>query len=191
MSVIDRKNRARRQYAEPVTIHQDPRIAAFAKGCVRHHADDRWFHQSACFVTLSTEFAVELRAYLESGLGHQAGFVGHIAVELLLDAVIIERQPGLADEYYAVLASLDVDTVQLAANQICRQPVTLLVELLPRFIDARFIVNYSDDVLLWRSLNGVMKRIGLPKLPDEIVPWLSAARRRVRDSADQLLKSAV
>ncbi len=191
MSVIDRPNRARRQYAEPITAHEDPRIAAFASGCVQHHEDDLWFHQNERFVKLSTEFAVELRSYLEAGLGHQAGFVGHISVELLLDAILIEREPGLADEYYAVLASLDIATVQLAANHICRQPVTHLVELLPRFIDARFIVNYSEDELLLRSLNGVMKRIGLPKLPDEIVPWLSQARLRVRESADQLLKSEV
>ena len=122
MSVVDRKNRARRQYAEPVTTHSDPRIAAFARGCLQHHADDLWFHQNERFIVLSTQFAVELRELLESGLGHQAGFVGHISVELLLDAILAERHPELIDNYYAVLAALDVEVVQAAANAICRQP---------------------------------------------------------------------
>ena len=178
MSVIDRKNRARGQYAEPVTQHADPRIASFARGCVQHHADDFGFHQNRCFVTLSTQFAVELRDLLEPGLGHQAGFVGHISVELLLDAILIERMPTLLDQYYDVLAALDAELVQTAAGAICRKPVTRLVELLPRFIEARFLADYRDDVLLLRSLNGVMKRIGLPRLPDIIAGWLGPARRR-------------
>ncbi len=191
MSVIDRKNRARRQYAEPVTEHDDPRVAAFAQGCLQHHADDFWFHQSQCFVSLSTHFAVELRGLLEAGLGHQAGFVGHISVELLLDAILVERTPTLLDEYYSALSSLDFELVQSAANAICRKPVTRLVELLPRFIEARFLADYSDDVLLLRSLNGVMKRIGLPRLPDSVADWLAPARVRVRSLADQLLLEEV
>lgn len=190
MSVIDRKNRARRQYAEPITQHSDPRIAAFASGCVQHHDDDHWFHQNESFVTLSTRFALELRELLEEGLGHQAGFVGHIAVELLLDSILSERNPQLIDRYYDVLQSLEVDLVQFAADQICRQPVTRMVELLPKFIEFRFIADYHDDRLLLRSLNGVMRRIGLPPLPDSVATWLATARPRVRLAADALLTPA-
>lgn len=191
MSVIDRKNRARRQYAQPVTSHADPRIADFARGCLQHHADDLWFHQNPTFVSLSTQFAVELRGLLQAGMGHQAGFVGHISVELLLDAMLMERRPTLLDDYYAMLAGLDVETVQTAANAICRQPVTRLVELVPRFIESRFMASYSDDVLLLRSLNGVMKRIGLPPLPEEVAGWLASARIRVRQQADLLHQGSI
>lgn len=190
MSVIDRKNRPRRQYAEPVAAHADPRIAAFARGCLQHHADDLWFHQNQTFLILSTQFAVELRSLLQAGLGHQAGFVGHISVELLLDAILMERMPALLDDYYRMLAALDVEVVQVAANTICRQPVTRLVELVPRFIETRFLASYSEDGLLLRSLNGVMKRIGLPPLPEDVATWLAQARVRVRQAADQLLVEA-
>jgi len=187
MSVIDRKNRPRRQYAEPIVGHSDPRFDAVARGCLQHHADDLWFHQSQAFVTLSTQFAVELRGLLAEGMGHQAGFVGHIAVELLLDAVLIERSPGLLDQYYAVLSSLEAAHVQAAANAICRQPVTQLVELLPRFIEVRFLQQYVQDESLLRSLNGVMRRIGLPLLPAHVTPWLAESRVRVTALCDQLL----
>ena len=188
MSVVDRKNRPRRQYAEPVAEHSDPSIAAFARGCLQHHTDDAWFHQNERFVTLSSQFSVELRELLGSGLGHQAGFVVHIVVELLLDAILIERDPSLLDGYYAALESLDAELVQAGANAICRQPVTRLAELLPKFIEVRFLADYSDDVLLLRNLNRVMKRVGLPQLPDSVAVWSSDARQRVRASADELLK---
>lgn len=189
MSVIDRKNRPRRQYAEQVTEHDNPYIAAFAQGCVQHHADDLWFHQNQSFVSLSTHFAIELRGLLDEGLGHQAGFVGHVTVELLLDSILVERAPDLLDEYYGSLSSLDVELVQTAANAICRRPVTNLVDFLPRFIEARFLADYSGDELLLRSLNRVMKRIGLPRLPDAVADWLAPARVRVRAQAGQLLRA--
>lgn len=188
MSVIDRKNRPRRQYAEPVTDHSHASIAALARGCVQHHADDLSFHQNECFLMLSTKFAVELRQLLDPDLGHQAGFVGHIAVELLLDAILIERDPTLLDRYYASLESLDAELVQAGANVICRQPVTNLVDLLPKFIEVRFLADYSDDELLLRNFNRVMKRIGLPQLPAAVAQWNASARQRVRADADALLK---
>ncbi len=191
LSVIDRKNRARRQYAEPLTCHGDPRIASFARGCIQHHDDDFWFHQNEPFVRLSTTFAVELRLLLDAGMGHQAGFVGHIAVELMLDAVLVERSPSLLDEYYTLLAELDPEFIQSAANEICRRPVTRLVELLPKFVEARFIAQYSSDVLLLRSFNGIMKRIALPQLPETVVGWIPSARERVRDVADELLRPSL
>lgn len=187
MSVLDRKNRARRQFAEPVTQDVDPEVAAFAGGVIQHHTDDAWFHTCPAFVQLSTTFAVELRSHLAAGLGHQAGFVGHISVELLLDAVLAQRHPRLVDDYYQVLASIDHRKIQLAANKILRKPVSNLVHLIPRFIDERFLADYTDDQRLLMRLNGVMKRIGLPRLPDQVSRWLATARPRIDFFADELL----
>ncbi|MEZ6135973.1 MAG: hypothetical protein R3C53_13815 [Pirellulaceae bacterium] len=188
MSVIDRKNRARRQFAEPVADDDDPEIAAFARGVMRHHDDDRWFHSSQPFVQLSTKFAVELRERLAKGMGHQAGFVGHIAVELLLDAALIQRHPELLREYYQTLEDLDHHKLQTAANKICRKPISQLVVLVPRFIQERFLADYPNDSLLLNRLNGVMRRVGLPPLPENITPWLAEARPQVSDAADELLQ---
>ncbi|MCA9134226.1 MAG: hypothetical protein KDA45_13755 [Planctomycetales bacterium] len=187
MSFLDRKNRPRRQYALPVTEHPNPQVAAFAQGCVRHHDDDRWFHQTESFVTLSTAFAVELREILQPGMGHQAGFVGHISVELLLDAILCERQPSLLSRYYGLLDSLDALLVQSAANEICPRPVDQLASWIPRFVEVQFLASYQQDERLLESLNRVMRRIGLPPLPPQVASWLASARTRVRDTADQLL----
>lgn len=189
MSVIDRKNRARRQYAEPIVEHEDLEIAEFARGVLQHHHDDQWFHENRTFVELSTRFAVELRGLLEPGLGHQAGFVGHISVELLLDAVLIEADARLLEEYYDLLSNLNAAKVQEAANTICPKPVEHLVLLLPRFIEERFLADYVDDARLLYRLNGVMRRVKLPPLPEAITPWLAKARDAVHQSSAKLLNA--
>ena len=187
MSVIDRKNRARRQFAVQAAEDDDPVVSAFARGCIQHHDDDRWFHMGDQFNLMCTQFAVELREVVGPGMGHQCSFVGHISVELLLDSVLCERDPTLLDRYYDNLKSLDTERLQEAANKICRKPVTLLTALVPRFIEERFLADYYDDSLLLMRLNGVMKRVKLPPLPGGVADWLARARQEVQKHADELL----
>ncbi|RMF37126.1 MAG: hypothetical protein D6753_18155 [Planctomycetota bacterium] len=187
MNVVDRKNRARRVRAAAVVDHPDPRIASLARGCLQHHQDDAWFHQTETFVQLSAALAVALRDMLPPGSGHQAGFVGHVALELLLDSVLMERDPHLLDRYYRALADLDLDALVEGACRICLRPAPGLRELVPRFIEVRFLADYRDDFRLLYRLNGVMRRVGLPPLPDRVCEWLAQARGRVRQAADQLL----
>jgi hypothetical protein len=185
MSVLDRRNRARSQSAAVWIDADHPGLAALARGVIQHHADDRWFHQTEAFALLSTQFAVELRQQLAEG--HQAGFLGHIAVELLLDAVLIEAAPERLEAYYNALSSLDPREVQTVANHLLNKPVEHLSILIPRFIAERFLADYADDQSLWRRLNHVMRRVGLPMLPESIIQWLAGARTRVRAEAQRLL----
>ncbi len=191
MNVVDRRNRARSRAALPILEDRDPRIRAFARGVMQHHHDDRWFHQTEVFVLLSTRLAVELRELLPPGGGLQAGFVGHIVVELLLDSVLNEADPGYLINYYAALESLDLDLIQHAANKICTKPFDILPRLIPRFVKERFLADYGDDARLWMRLNHVMRRVGLAPLPDPVVAWLAGVRPRVTSQADALLTEPV
>ncbi len=47
------------------------------------------------------------RDFMGPGDGFRCGFLGHITSELLLDAILIERDPDRLDAYYAVLEQLD------------------------------------------------------------------------------------
>jgi len=187
MSVIDRRNRARSKSAALVVDDADPRVASLARGVMQHHYDDRWFHQTPHFAILCSQFAVELRALLVDESGHQAGFVGHIVVELLLDSVLSDDNPGYLVDYYAAIESLDLQIVQEAANRVCSKPFDALLVLIPRFARERFLADYTDDDRLCMRLNQVMHRIGLPSLPESLIPWLADARVRVRHDANDLL----
>lgn len=186
MNVVDRKNRARRQYALPALQDPDGSVVEFAAGVLQHHEDDDWFHSQQPFISLSSQFAVELRELLGGGLSHQAGFLGHISVELLLDAALIQRESRLLEQYYRLLEKLDVQLVQQAANRILKRPEHRLVVLIPRFLEERFLSDYPSDSGMLYRLGGVMRRVGLPPLPD-LTQWLSSARQRVYQQADDLL----
>jgi hypothetical protein len=185
MSVLDRRNRAKSSIAAEHISHEDEQLAAMARGVMQHHEDDRWFHQTEAFARLSTKFAVELREYVL--VSHQAGFLGHIAVELLLDSVLIEEVPGRLDAYYNALSQLDPVTVESLAQRLLPRPVERLRLLLPRFIAERFLADYADDAALWKRLNHVMRRVGLAPLPESVIDWLGTARTRVHAAADELL----
>lgn len=186
MNVINRKNRARRRFAEPVLHDPDPEVAQFAAGVIRHHDDDHWFHNQLSFIQLSSTFAVELRQQLEPTAGHQAGFLGHIIVELLLDAALIEGTPGLIARYYQMVGQLDSLLVQRAANKILRIAEDRFPLLLNRFAKEQFIADYVEDKGLQYRLSGVMRRVGLPELPD-LTHWLQSARPRVYERVGELL----
>lgn len=123
LGVVDRKVRARSPAARVLLEDPDPRVASLAQGIIQHHHDDAWFHQSEVFVQLSANFAQQLRALLVGDRSMRPGFVGHIAVELLLDDWLIQQTPGRLDSYYEVLNELDADLIEQTINRIDRKSV--------------------------------------------------------------------
>jgi hypothetical protein len=187
LSVIDRKVRARSEPAARLLADPDPRVVQVARGIIQHHFDDRWFHQTTEFLLLSSQFAVELRQYLDVEQGAQPGFVGHILVELLLDASLVEKQPELLDQYYDALRQLDAECVEYVVNRVSKNRTEMIQPLIPRFIRERFLYDYVEDAKLLMRLNHVMHRIGLPKLPAILLEWLPSARRRVEEAQGGLM----
>ena len=99
-----------------------PRVAA---GIVQHCADDDWFHQTPAFAGLSLELCHLLRGRLPADDGFRPHFLGHILVEILLDAELIADNPARLDAYYAAVESIDRQAVQNAVNAMSahdRQP---------------------------------------------------------------------
>jgi hypothetical protein len=187
LSVIDRKVRLRSKRAAEFVADSDPQLAAIASGVVQHHADDAWFHATPAFTELNLAFAVEVRERLPGDEGFRPSFLGHILVELLLDATLAEEQPRRLDDYYATLAELDPAKVQQAISRLATQPTDRIAALLPRFAAERFLYDYLDDGKLLTRLNHVMRRVGLPLLPAAIAELFPGMRERVRQRRKELL----
>jgi hypothetical protein len=187
LSVIDRKMRLRSKRAAELVGNADRQLAAVARGVVQHHHDDAWFHLTAAFSELSLSFAVEIRQVLPDDEGFRPSFLGHILVELLLDATLAEEEPRRLDNYYRALDELDPDTIQAAMNVLATRTSHRTAELLVRFRQERFLYDYADDQRLLVRLNHVMRRVGLPLLPDELMQLFPAMRRRVGQRREDLL----
>jgi hypothetical protein len=187
LNVVDRKVRVRTRQAQPLVTDPDHRTARTAAGISQHHWDDQWFHLTPIFQRLNLEFSVAIRELLHEQAGLRAGFLGHILVEIMLDWQIAEAHPGLLDEYYCVVATLDVQHLQQTVNRISRNPTDQLEAMVPRMVNAKFLYDYADDKKLLLRLNQVMRRVKLPELSEELLGFFPHARSTVQDHWQELI----
>lgn len=187
LSVVDRKVRVRSKHAAPFIADEDSQLAAVARGVVQHCADDAWFHETRAFAELNLEFAVKLRDLLAPDEGFRPHFVGHILVEMLLDAVLIEADADQLHRYYAALDAIDARIVHAAVTRIAGREAERLAEFIPLFCRERFLWDYREDGKLLFRLNQVLRRVKLPPLPGATADFLAFARERVAQRQAELL----
>ena len=187
LSVVDRQVRVRAKLIEPHLLGDGSPHAEVAAGAWQHLHDDGWFHSTRSFFEVSTSLAVSFREVLGPDDSHRTSFLGHIVTELLIDAELIERNPGQIERYYEVLRGIEPLVVQQAVNAIAKTPTESLAPLIPRFLDERFLPDYLNDERLLHRLNQVLRRVKLPPLPAEAVSVLDRARPLIRDRLSELL----
>lgn len=187
LSVVDRRVRMRSRYVEPFLDDADEVTSELAAGVLQHLDDDGWFHRTPAFYETTSELADLIREVLGPEDGFRPGFLGHIVTELLLDGVLIAKDPSVLDAYYDVLEQLDPQRVQDAVNQMARGTTERLVQLIPRFHREQFLRDYHESERLLFRLNQVMRRVKLKPLPAELVPALEKGRALVESRVEGLL----
>jgi len=98
LTVVDRRVRLRLKLVEPFCVDADPITTAIAGGIRQHLLDDARFHATPAFVETTIAITALAREALGIGPGFQASFLGHLLVEVLLDAVLVERHPRVPRE---------------------------------------------------------------------------------------------
>lgn len=179
--------RCRSKHARPYLDAADPTTASVSRGVSRHHADDDWFHQTPAFGDLSVELSRRVRAATGDRDGMRPHFLGHILVELLLDAAIIADRPESVLRYYDVLAEVDSARVAAAIGEMTDADASQVAPIIDKFRELRFLEDYVDDRRLLFRLNQVMRRVGLPELPTAFVDMLPDARELVAQHEHGLL----
>lgn len=187
LSAVDRKCRAREKKATPFIDHDDPIVAAVSQGIVNHHRDDHWFHTNATFQQMNITFAVELREMLDGERGMRTGFLGHVLIELFLDAWLHDKFPGKMQYYYEQLETIEPLKVQEIVNLFATKKTDKLAPEIERVLKNRYLFDYTDDSKMLYRINRVMKRIGLELIDDRILDWMKGARSRVYDRVPDLL----
>jgi hypothetical protein len=189
LSVVDRPTRIRTRQALEHFNAECPRIAAVARGVARHCHDDGWFHGTRAFAELSLDLTRRSRDHLGQDAGFRPHFVGHILVEILLDAELIAADRPLLEAYYRALDGLDPVVVTEAVGRMGRGGGQRLAEFIPLFSRERFLWDYLDDAKLMVRLNQVMRRAKLPALPLDFVQLFPQARQAVAQRQAELLAS--
>ncbi|MBS0205838.1 MAG: hypothetical protein JSS49_23300 [Planctomycetes bacterium] len=187
LSVIDRRVRLRPRQLIPWLDSAAPIQSEIAAGAAQHLHDDGWFHATRGFVEVTGQLTLLFRRGLGADDKFNCGFLGHVGMELLLDAILMERHPAELERYYEVLASVNPAEIQAAVNRMARQPTDRLAWFVELFRQKQFLRDYFDDQRLLVRLNQVLERVKLSPLPATAEELLAAAREIVRQRVDDLL----
>ena len=188
LSVADRQVRLRARHLRPAVEDSDPAVAALARGMLQHLGDDARFHETRAFAESSLALTVASRDALGGEPGLRPSFLGHLLVELLLDAALIAAEPGRLERYYRLLDAVDASWVQEVVNRLAPRPTARLAMMICGFRRERILWDYLEDGKLLVRLNQVMRRVGLDPLPERFRDVLPAARDLVAEHKADLLE---
>ena len=166
-----------------------PENAQIREGVIDHLDTDARFHANPRFRQACKELTLAVRTARTPDPHYRASFVGHVLVELLLDAELIDRDPSGLQRFYEATRAIDSeDLVHRASVVLSIEPLPALARLHRRFNELEFLRDYRDDQLIVARLLDVGRRAGLDLGPAEplttVLPW---ARNHVRSCTDALL----
>jgi hypothetical protein len=93
----------------------------------------------------------------------------------------------LIQRYYDMLDQIDPALIESAVNRMAPRATGRLVFFVGEFRRARILWDYLEDGKLMVRLNQVMRRVGLPLLPDVFATILPEARQIVAERKAELL----
>lgn len=190
LSVVNRKVRVRGRLVQPVVAATTcPDTRAIGLGILQHHSDDDAFHRLAHFMQLEAELSVQFRRQMPDRFDHRPGFLGHIVVELMLDALLATMDGTLLDRYYAALQSVRAQMIEDTVNLMANQTTDRLAWFIQRFHEEKFLYDYLDDHRMLLRLNQVLKRVKLLPLAADAVEVLAYARRLLQQHGPKLLQA--
>jgi hypothetical protein len=187
LTVVDRRVRIRLKHAQAFVSDPESVTASVARGIIQHIRDDARFHQTRAFGELTLELSARCRDHLDDRSGLRPAFLGHLMVEVLLDATLIVAEPDRLKAYYEVLDTIDPAAVQNAVNRIATRPAQRLAGMIDHFRRHRILSDYLEDAKLLVRLNQVMHRAGLAELPESFVCLFPHARQSVERRKAELL----
>lgn len=187
LAVVDRRVRVSQRRAAALCADADPATAAVARGIVQHFCDDARFHGTPAFAELALELAQRSRGVLEDVAGYQPAFLGHLLVEVLLDAALAAQSVGSLAAYYAALEAVDPQRIERAVGALSQRRPQGLAAFVAAFRAERILCDYLEDGKLMGRLNQVIERVGFARLPEAFSGLLPAARSMVAARRAELL----
>lgn len=188
LNVANRKIRLRPHDLWPYLDGTASPTARFAAGILKHLEDDEWFHNTAGFARTTQKITRSFRNHLAGERENpRAPFLGHITTELLLDAVLIAKQPERLNRYYASLAAVNPGWIEETVSRFTGRAVSGLSRFVERFLEARFLFDYLESPKLLYRLNQVVSRIKLRPLPESTTEVIVGGRLIVERHLPDLL----
>jgi len=135
-----------------------PKSSAITEGWLRHIEVDKLFHSSDFFYTHTHQ----LRKYIEDivdDLPIRASFLAHIALELLLDHLLIEQNILNVARLYEHLEHVDRQVLASYLKELGAVDLDRFFVFYDNFLAAKYIFDYADIDNLPHALYNICKRV--------------------------------
>lgn len=140
------------------TLFAHPKTMWISEGWYRHVEIDKLFHSADFFL----DHAHALRRRLDPVVAHlpiRASFLAHIALELLLDHLLIEHTLVNANRLYEHLEQVQKSTIERYLQTIGEIDIERFLAFYERFVAARYILDYADIRNLSHALFSICRRV--------------------------------
>jgi len=166
----------------------DPQCGLLADGIEHHMRADAVFHGHPQFVQRVGLIAADLRATVPS-IRHTQ-LAGHVAVEMLLDRWLIDRDPTLLDRYYASFEQATCERASALGTADDASRDALLC-VLDRFASTAFLRGYCAAsgmaVRMLRSLSRTPFANNAGVSEEVVADWLERWRERLSEGSQEIL----
>jgi hypothetical protein len=165
--------------------HSDPEINDIITGWQKHLEVDRYFHSSYFFVTRSGKLRVLLSPAIQ-GSPVKPFFLGHIALELILDNLLITTGKVSVDDFYDHLVGCDTAKIKTFLNFSGLQDTDRFFRFFEKFKSNRYLGTYADTNQISYALKRICMRVWddpfTPEHESKMTTVLSAYRDGLLDS---------
>ena len=94
-------------------------------------------------------------------------FVAHVLTELVLDTVLLRRDPAIADRFYSAFAAADFDLTAQWTEAVTGRSLPHLPLVLARFAQSQYLRHYAEDDGVATGLSNLCRRAGQDTFENE------------------------
>jgi len=138
--------------------HTNNDINSIIKGWNKHLEVDRYFHSSEFFLTHSHQLKLLLLPAIE-GSPVKPFFLGHIALELILDNLLLTTQKVTADGFYNHLDGCDDSVIAEFLTFAGLKDTAVFFKFYNGFKKSRYLFSYAETKQIAYALKRICMRV--------------------------------
>lgn len=138
--------------------HSNPQVNSIIAGWNKHLAVDRYFHSSGFFLTHSHELKKQLRPAIE-GSPVKPFFLGHIALELIIDNLLLTTGKVIVDEFYDHLSGCQAQVIEEFLTFSGLADTAVFFKFYEGFKKSKYLHTYAETHQISYALKRICMRV--------------------------------
>ena len=139
-------------------VHADSAVNSIIRGWNKHLEVDRYFHSSDFFLNHSHQLKKQLLPAIE-GSPVKPFFLGHIALELILDNLLLTTQKVTVDGFYDHLDGCRADVVDEFLTFAGLKNTAVFFKFYDDFKKSKYLHSYAETPQIAYALKRICMRV--------------------------------